>query len=247
MSDPLDALRAYHARLEADLAELEVRRAEQPGLAAAAGQVARELRETQALLDGHARHRRLPMLEAAKIASPCPARWEDMVGDEHTRFCAGCQKTVFNLSALTADEAEALLLAHGAGLCARLYRRPDGTVLTRDCPVGVRRKRLRGVRALGLAAAFGAAITAVADDDRACPAAVFAVPVPPVVRPERKPTPPTNPAEALPFPFENFLLGGIVSSEVDPKLPRDGVVPPADLGAPAKARAAPPAKPKRQR
>jgi hypothetical protein len=113
--------------------------------------------------------------------------------------------------------------------------------------VGVRRKRLRGVRALGLAAAFGAAITAVADDDRACPAAVFAVPVPPVVRPERKPTPPTNPAEALPFPFENFLLGGIVSSEVDPKLPRDGVVPPADLGAPAKARAAPPAKPKRQR
>lgn len=186
------------------------------------------------------------MLEAAKIASPCPARWEDMVGDEHTRFCAGCQKTVFNLSALTADEAEALLLAHGAGLCARLYRRPDGTVLTRDCPVGVRRKRLRGVRALGLAAAFGAAITAVADDDRACPAAVFAVPVPPVVRPERKPDPPTNPAEALPFPFENFLLGGIVGGEVDAKLPRDGLVPPADL-TPAKARAAPPAKPKRQR
>lgn len=240
MTDPLDALRAYHAKLERDLAELEVRRAEQPGLAAAASEVARQLRESQALLDDHVRRRRLPMLEAAKIASPCPARWEDMVGDEHTRFCVGCQKTVFNLSALTAEEAEALLAAHGeGGLCARLYRRPDGTVLTRDCPVGVRRKRLRGVRALGLAAAFGAAITAVADDDRACPAAVFAVPVPPVARPQR--------VEQAPFPFEHFLLGAVGSAEVETTLPRDGVIAPADLVTPVEDRAQPPRKPTKRR
>jgi len=225
VSEPLDALRAYHARLEGDLAELEVRRAEQAGLAEAASRVARELRESQALLDGHARHRRLPMLESAKIASPCPARWEDMEGDEHTRFCDGCQKTVFNLSALTAEEAESLLQAHGeGGLCAKLYRRADGTVLTQDCPVGVRRKRLRGVRALAIAAAFGAAITGVADDDAACASAVFAVPVPPAARPA--PAPAHAPVDVT-F-FQQHLLGGIGSSDVaSDKFQRNGAVEPA--------------------
>lgn len=55
--------------------------------------------------------RRLPLLDRARIASPCPVRWEEMVGDERTRFCARCSKTVYNLSEMTRLEAEALLLA----------------------------------------------------------------------------------------------------------------------------------------
>ena len=30
-------------------------------------------------------------------------------------------------------------------ICIRLYRRADGTVITADCPVGVKRRRLRGL------------------------------------------------------------------------------------------------------
>jgi hypothetical protein len=39
------------------------------------------------------------------------------------------------------DEATALLQQAGKGrVCVRFYRRADGTVLTQDCPVGLRQK-----------------------------------------------------------------------------------------------------------
>jgi hypothetical protein len=46
-------------------------------------------------------------------------------------------------------------------LCVRLYRRADGTVLTRDCPVGLR-QRLRRLawRALALASSAAASLLA---------------------------------------------------------------------------------------
>jgi len=37
---------------------------------------------------------------------------------------------VFDLSALTRDEAEALLIAKKGKLCAQYFRREDGTILT---------------------------------------------------------------------------------------------------------------------
>jgi hypothetical protein len=41
---------------------------------------------------------------------------------------------VYDISEMTRGEAEALIAKHeGKRLCARFYRRPDGTVLTRDC------------------------------------------------------------------------------------------------------------------
>lgn len=107
-------------------------------------------------------------LDGVRIASPCSASWDDMVGDGRVRFCAPCKKNVYNLSALSRAEAEALLReseANEAGatgsLCVRLYRRADGTVLTEDCPVGRRRKRRRlvvfGAVGAGLMAAGSAA------------------------------------------------------------------------------------------
>lgn len=87
------------------------------------------------------------------IASPCPARWEDMGGDDRIRFCDHCRKNVYNISALTATEATSLLESKQGQLCARVYQRADGTVLTEDCPVGVARhwRRLKVFVGSGIA------------------------------------------------------------------------------------------------
>jgi len=50
---------------------------------------------------------------------------------------------VYNLSALSRVEAERLIASTEGRLCARLFRRADGTVLTKDCPVGLRALRRR--------------------------------------------------------------------------------------------------------
>jgi hypothetical protein len=82
-------------------------------------------------------------LEELRIARPCPARWDDMQGDDRVRFCGSCQKNVYNLSALSRAEAMRLVAEHEGRLCALLYRRPDGTVLAADCPVGRRAWAIR--------------------------------------------------------------------------------------------------------
>jgi hypothetical protein len=97
------------------------------------------------------------MLDEIKIASRCSADWEQMEGTDRVRFCSECKKNVFNLSAMTRRGAEALLKQTNGNICARLYRRADGTVLTEDCPIGLRVKIARVRRRLGwaLAGAFG--------------------------------------------------------------------------------------------
>ena len=92
-------------------------------------------------------------LEAVKVASPCSISWEAMTGDDQVRFCHDCKKKVFNLSALSREEGEALIEERTEGMCVRLYRRADGTVLTADCPVGLRAVRRRAALAVGALAA----------------------------------------------------------------------------------------------
>lgn len=75
-------------------------------------------------------------LDNLHIASPCPASWHAMTGDDKARFCKTCQKNVFNISMLTRQEAEALILEKEGNLCVRLARRKDGTIITDDCPIG---------------------------------------------------------------------------------------------------------------
>ena len=97
---------------------------------------------------------RLPVLDAVRIATPCSESWDRMIGDERVRNCASCKLDVYNLSAMTRAEAEGLLAARTGRMCARYYRRADGTILTADCPVGVRRRRRQ---VLAIAAVGGAA------------------------------------------------------------------------------------------
>lgn len=76
-----------------------------------------------------------------KVASPCKRDWAKMAGDEKVRACADCQMNVYNLSAMSEAEARQLVEAREGRVCVRFFMRPDGTALTRDCPVGVSRKR----------------------------------------------------------------------------------------------------------
>ena len=76
--------------------------------------------------------------DSVKIASPCSADWEDMFGDNRTRFCGQCELNVYNLSDMTKREAEALISQSVGRLCVRYFKRNDGTILTSDCPVGLR-------------------------------------------------------------------------------------------------------------
>lgn len=71
-----------------------------------------------------------------KIASPCPASWDDMEGDDRVRFCPECELNVYNIASMTEAEAVELIAEREGRVCVRLYQREDGTVLTRDCPVG---------------------------------------------------------------------------------------------------------------
>jgi hypothetical protein len=87
----------------------------------------------------------LVILNNLRIATPCRASWDAMQGDDRIRFCDSCSKQVYNISGLTADAAVALIRESEGRLCVRLYRRKDGTVLTADCPLGLRyalRRRL---------------------------------------------------------------------------------------------------------
>lgn len=103
----------------------------------------------------------LPQLDQIRISKPCPARWEDMRGDDVRRFCSLCNLHVTNLSAMTSEQAEAFIASAserqegpgGERVCVRLFRRADGTVITKDCPVGVSRARAAAIRLCGRAAA----------------------------------------------------------------------------------------------
>src|SRR5207244_3242790 len=85
------------------------------------------------------------LLEDLRIATPCNADWDDMaqVDGERVRFCGKCEKNVYNLSAMSRDAAEQLVREREGRVCVRFYQRADGTVLTGDCPVAVRKQRLR--------------------------------------------------------------------------------------------------------
>jgi hypothetical protein len=82
-------------------------------------------------------------LEHVTVAAPCPADWDQMIGNDRTRFCGQCRLNVYNLSGMTKGEAEALIAGTQGRLCVRFYRRADGTILTENCPVGLRALKRR--------------------------------------------------------------------------------------------------------
>src|SRR5438552_15690747 len=88
-------------------------------------------------------------LDHLRIASPCPVGWEQMTGDDRVRCCEQCSLRDYNISAMTRTEAEALIANTEGRICARFYRRFDGTIITKDCPVGLRAIRQQAARVAG--------------------------------------------------------------------------------------------------
>src|SRR5262245_48514698 len=94
-------------------------------------------------------------VEDIRIATPCSARWEEMIGDDLVRFCNICSKNVYNISAMTRREAQNFINER-TNLCGRIYMRKDGKVMTTDCSVGLAavRKQIAKRASLILAVVF---------------------------------------------------------------------------------------------
>ena len=109
-----------------------------------------------------------------------------MKGDDRVRFCDSCAKHVYNVAEMTAAEAVRVIEESEGHPCMNLYRRRDGTVLTADCPVGLRyrlRRRMLRMMTAGVLVSVGiqSAVWAYARG----------------VRPSTIPSPPTGPGVTL--------------------------------------------------
>jgi hypothetical protein len=78
-------------------------------------------------------------LDLLEVPIPCTVPWESMRGYSRVRYCDQCKQNVYQLSEMSREEAK---------LCVRFFRRPDGTVVTRDCAA------IRWSRAVWRAGAF---------------------------------------------------------------------------------------------
>jgi hypothetical protein len=222
----LDALDARHDALNNELASKT-----------------RELDDATKLLEEARVRAKLPILDNIRIAAPCRADWNAMTGDEHARHCNQCDKQVFNLSEMTRPEAEALILEKNGQLCARYYKRHDGTIITSDCRVGIVAGRKRKLVAAASLVLLGTGIgTAVQRHNRVELDAVDSVELPAPREathghvtagakndaPPPKPVPPpvveeqhfTHTMGVILMPRDNELLDNLRKQEIESRLER---------------------------
>jgi hypothetical protein len=79
------------------------------------------------------------------ISSPCSVPWSSMPGNDRVRYCGDCRQNVYNVAALSRDDARQLVERREGRVCVRILRRPDGTVVTNDCWTRLRAARHRGI------------------------------------------------------------------------------------------------------
>jgi Carboxypeptidase regulatory-like domain len=82
-----------------------------------------------------------------------------MAGDDRIRHCPQCNLNVYNFSQMNDSDVDRFIANHEGRLCARFYRRPDGKILTQNCPAGFRATLRRATRVA--AAALTAVMSAV--------------------------------------------------------------------------------------
>ena len=93
----IDALQERKQSLEQELARLRQQTSELEGLRSREQELENELTAVAQRLGTGAAKRALPLLDHVRVATPCSASWDDMLGDERVRFCLSCQKDVYNL------------------------------------------------------------------------------------------------------------------------------------------------------
>src|SRR6185503_11114771 len=84
-------------------------------------------------------------VDQIEIPIPCEVAWDAMEGDALVRHCGQCRQNVYNVATMTRSEARRLLESSGGRVCVRIFRRPDGTVVTADCRERLRQARQRGM------------------------------------------------------------------------------------------------------
>ncbi|MDR3615456.1 MAG: hypothetical protein P4L53_17995 [Candidatus Obscuribacterales bacterium] len=185
-------------------------------------------------------------LNDIQIASPCPVSWGDMAptSEDAKRFCGNCRKHVYSIDRLSANEARELILgacANNSSVCVRLFKRADGTIITDDCPVGLRRIRntWRQLKtAVASAVLFIVALPAVADDSnsKVGESPLFVKVVPPKMPAVKMPAEPLprmilgyvhvmSPREhALQVPSIKAIAGKVAALDALGDLPYDGQI-----------------------
>jgi hypothetical protein len=114
-------------------------------------------------------------IDRLRVASPCPMNWAAMTGDERARYCDLCKLHVYNISEMTRSEVKKLITGTEGRICVRLYKRADGTVLTKDCPVGLRamRRKVGRIAGASISAIFSFCMSVFGQSsvqiDKSCP------------------------------------------------------------------------------
>jgi hypothetical protein len=97
---------------------------------------------------------RINGLSLVSVKQSCNVSWNAMTGTDTVRHCEQCDRTIHNLSAMTAADAERLLAqSSGERLCVTYARGPSGEVVTTDRPARFSWGRLGG-RSTAAAAAL---------------------------------------------------------------------------------------------
>jgi hypothetical protein len=78
------------------------------------------------------------MRKGVRIASPCSTAWDEMPGDDKIRFCPKCQLNVYNFAEIPETQVNQLLIDQEGKVCAKVYQRASGNLVTRDSPVAFR-------------------------------------------------------------------------------------------------------------
>lgn len=105
-------------------------------------------------------------LKRVSVASPCSASWDAMTGDDKVRLCGLCERNIYNISSMSAAEAAALIQNATERTCIRMFRRADGTLMTNDCPTGLRAYRQRVGRTVSAAFAMVLGLFSISNAQR---------------------------------------------------------------------------------
>jgi hypothetical protein len=208
-----------------------------------------------ALAEARARRRQLPLFDQLEIASPCGRSWDSMMrtADDRVRSCGACDKHVYDVSGMTVEEVDRLILATDGTACVRYYQRADGSILLADCALGARRRARTRYAAAGVIVAMAAGYAVsqwpdqppdLDDEDAAGQWAMGGLPLPIDDPPPRESAEPTDPAAPEGVPSE--WMGGLTGWQDSPpeismaKLPAEPplVVPDlhVELGFPGRPR-----------
>ncbi len=69
------------------------------------------------------------LFDSIDVPDPCPQSWDAMHGEDKARFCANCEKDIYNFSAMTRNEAKKLLQSKES-VCVRIEKSADGKIKT---------------------------------------------------------------------------------------------------------------------